>query len=172
MKLRLRFLAVALVAISAAPSVALAKSPVSSTEWDEKSLSAPPRGLSVPMFKVARCPQWWDKAKAAGFRGRDLRILDYIMWRESRCAPRAHNTRLNRDGSTDMGLTQINDRSWCLPSRYNRKGYLQSVGVIQYCEDLFDPQVNLLAAKALYDYSKKRGNGFQPWGVHVRGTSK
>jgi len=36
--------------------------------------------------------------------------------------------------------------------------------VIQSCEDLFDPYINLRAAKALYDYSEERnGNGFQPW---------
>lgn len=172
MKLRLRLLAVAMVAVSLAPAGASAQSPVSDTGWDEKALSERPKGLSVPMFKTPRCPQWWDEARAAGFSGRDLKVLDYIMWRESRCMPRAHNTRLNADGSTDMGLTQINDRSWCLPSRYYKKGYLQTIGVLQYCEDLFNPQVNLLAAKALYDYSKQRGSGFQPWGVHIRGTSK
>jgi hypothetical protein len=64
-----------------------------------------------------------------------------------------------------MGLTQINDRSWCLPSRYYKKGYLQSLGIIEYCEDLFDPLTNLIAAKALYDYSKEKGSGFQPWNL-------
>ena len=74
-------------------------------------------------------------------------------------------TSLTADGSTDMGLTQINDRSWCLPTRWYPAGYLQTLGKINYCKDLFDPYLNLVAAKALYDYAEKtNGNGFTPWG--------
>jgi len=77
----------------------------------------------------------------------------------------AHNTTLNADGSTDIGLAQINDRSWCLPTRWYPAGYLQTLGKINYCKDLFDPYLNLVAAKALYDYAEKtNGNGFTPWG--------
>lgn len=113
----------------------------------------------------ALCPQWWDTAVRAGWELDQLKTLDYIINRESRCQRTAHNTTLNADGSTDMGLTQINDRSWCKPNRYNPVGYLQSLGLIQYCKDLFDPYVNLSAAKAIYDYAEKtNGNGFNPWG--------
>jgi len=113
----------------------------------------------------ALCPQWWDTAVRAGWELDQLKTLDYIINRESRCQRTAHNTTLNADGSTDMGLTQINDRSWCKPNRYNPVGYLQSLGLIQYCKDLFDPYVNLSAAKAIYDYAEKtNGNGFGPWG--------
>ena len=113
----------------------------------------------------ALCPQWWDTAVRAGWELDQLKTLDYIINRESRCQRKAHNTTLNADGSTDMGLTQINDRSWCKPNRYNPVGYLQSLGLIQYCKDLFDPYLNLSAAKAIYDYAEKtNGNGFGPWG--------
>ena len=118
-----------------------------------------------PIPKTARCPQFWDEARQIGWKEADLKVLDFIIWRESRCNPRAHNTTKNADGSTDMGLVQINDRSWCLPNRFNKKGYLQKQGIIQYCEDLFNPVVNLTAAKALYDYSKENGSGFRPWGL-------
>jgi hypothetical protein len=115
--------------------------------------------------KTAKCPQHWNTARAAGWAEEDLMTLDFIMNRESRCQPKAHNTTLNRNKSQDYGLTQINDRSWCLPSRYHKAGYLQGLGIIEYCKDLLKPLVNLTAAKALYDYSKKTGSGFRPWGL-------
>ena len=115
-----------------------------------------------------RCGQWWGLAQDIGWEAKDMPTLDYIMWRESRCDPTQHNTTLNADGSTDIGLTQINDRSWCLPTRWYPEGYLQTVGVLTKvgCTELFDPAINLKAAKALYDYSKENnGNGFEPWKV-------
>lgn len=114
----------------------------------------------------ALCPQWWALAVDAGWVIEQLDILDFVMWRESRCDPTQHNTTLNRDGSSDIGLTQINDRSWCLPTRWYPEGYLQTVGVLTTvgCEQLFDPHFNLLAAKAIYDYAHTtHGNGWQPW---------
>lgn len=121
---------------------------------------------TTPLAKPgALCPQWWDVAVQAGWTAKQLPTLDYIMYRESRCRRIAHNTTLNKDGSEDYGLTQINDWSWCKPTKWQPKGWLQSVNVIDLCEDLFDPYLNLRAAKAIYDYSENRtGNGFQPWG--------
>jgi hypothetical protein len=112
------------------------------------------------------CPQWWELARQTGWTEDLLPTLDYVIWRESRCDATAHNTTLNRDGSTDLGLTQVNDRSWCLPTRYYPNGYLQTVGVLPTvgCEQLFDPTLNLRAAKAIFDYAQQtHGNGWQPW---------
>ncbi len=114
------------------------------------------------------CPQWWELARQAGWTDDLLPMLDYVLWRESRCDATAHNTTLNRDGSADLGLTQVNDRSWCLPTRYYPNGYLQTVGVLSTvgCEQLFDPTLNLRAAKAIFDYAQeKNGNGWQPWSL-------
>lgn len=122
-----------------------------------------PRRPTIPT--TARCPEWWPTALEAGWGWNQLPKVDALMWRESRCLQTAHNTTLNADGSTDMGLLQINDKSWCLPTRWYPSGYLQSLGLVRYCADLFDPTTNLRAAKALYDYSAERtGRGFQPWG--------
>jgi hypothetical protein len=91
-----------------------------------------------------------------------------VIWRESRCLADAHNKTLNRDKSTDIGLTQINDRSWCLPTRWYPDGYLQNLGILEEagCGELFDPLTNLKAAKALYDYSEKQtGHGWTPWNL-------
>ena len=165
---RLRLLAVALAVTASAPQALAATAPVVPTGTVETTLISRPRPVSAayrPVPKSALCPQWWALARQAGWKANQMTTLDFIMHRESRCNPEAHNTTLNKDGSTDMGLTQINDRSWCLPSRYYKAGYLQSLGIIQYCEDLFDPLTNLRAAKALYDYSQENGSGFRPWGI-------
>jgi len=128
--------------------------------------SQTPSTTTLPAAPDARCPQWWPLARDAGWAEADLPMLDKVMWKESNCLPHVHNTTLNKDGSTDIGLTQINDRSWCLPTRWYPDGYLQTVGILTTvgCEQLFDPYTNLAAAKALHDYSKEaNGNGWQPW---------
>jgi len=115
---------------------------------------------------TARCGQWWGLALDLGWHADSMPTLDYVMWRESRCDPTQHNTTLNPDGSTDIGLTQINDRSWCLPTRWYPDGYLQTVGVLTTvgCNDLFDPATNLKAAKAIHEYHTEQGqNGFGAW---------
>lgn len=123
---------------------------------------------TVPVPSDALCPQWWPLAIEAGWTLDLLPTLDYVMWRESRCLPDQHNTTLNKDGSSDMGLTQVNDRSWCLGTRWYPKGYLQTIGVLNYvgCNELFDPYTNLKAAKAIYDYSLRENDaGWQPWSI-------
>lgn len=106
-----------------------------------------------------KCPQYRTTIRAAGFKAKDLKTIDAIIYRESRCQSRAKNTTLNRDGSHDYGLTQINNRSWCLPTRYYPRGYLQTLGVINKCDDLLDPLTNLEAAYQIYIYAK----GFSAW---------
>jgi len=142
-----------------APAITpLISAPDASETPSETSLPQPPAD--------AHCPQWWATAREAGWTDDLLPTLDYVMWKESRCQPEQHNTTLNKDGSSDLGLTQINDRSWCLPTRWYPNGYLQTVGILTTvgCEQLFDPYTNLAAAKALHDYSKEaNGNGWQPW---------
>lgn len=141
--------------VDTAPVIIVAQNAIQRVWRDSDTLPKP----------KALCPQWWDTAIKAGWTIDQLPVLDSIVYRESRCLNMAHNTTLNADGSTDIGLTQINDRSWCLPTRWYPNGYLQTLGKINYCKDLFDPYLNLVAAKALYDYAEKtNGNGFAPWG--------
>jgi hypothetical protein len=124
-------------------------------------LPAPTTTVFLPQ---GECAHLWPVAQQAGWTPELWPELNRIMWRESRCHPDSHNTKLNKDGSADLGLMQINDRSWCMKNRWNPTGYLQGLGILRYCAELFIPRTNLLAAKALYDYSKERGvSGFQPW---------
>jgi hypothetical protein len=169
-----RFLAVtsatlAVIAFQARPETPPTQPPTPTTT----TLLEAPRPLSVvpsntlpPPPADAQCPQWWGLAREAGWTDDLLPTLDYVMWRESRCDPTQHNTTLNKDGSTDLGLTQVNDRSWCLATRWYPEGYLQTIGTLTTvgCEQLFDPYLNLLSAKAIYDYAEEtNGNGWQPW---------
>ena len=102
----------------------------------------------------ALCPQWWSTARAVGFDDTLLPTLDRIMYRESRC----DTSQLNADDPNggSVGLTQIN-RFWCLPSNYYPDGYLQTMGVLTSCDQLFDPTINLRAALELVAYSRSVG---------------
>lgn len=125
-------------------------------------LIAFPSGTAHAQKDTTKCPQWKETAVKVGWKKRDIKTLDRLMHRESRCRPQAVNKTLNRDGSWDYGLLQINDKTWCIPSRYSAKGYLQSLKIITSCKDLLDPTTNLLAALAVY---KAAGNSFSPWGA-------
>jgi len=107
------------------------------------------------------CPQWAQMAVDVGWRQADLRQLDAIIHRESRCYTAVHYTQDPNGGS--YGLTQINGY-WCRPSKWYPNGYLQAFGVLERCEELFYPRINLLSARLIWLYSdRERGNGWLPW---------
>lgn len=118
-----------------------------------------PEPVVVEASNMSKCDEWADAAVDAGWDQSDLYRLGYILWRESRCQPDAHNASDPNSGS--YGLTQING-FWCRPSKYNASGYLQSQNILTDCDDLYEPTINLLAARAIYDYGADRGNC--PWG--------
>jgi hypothetical protein len=95
-----------------------------------------PKG--IPKDPTKRCPQWEDK-----FREYDLPVVafSYISYRESRCNPRAWNRTLNKNGSQDLGLVQVNS-SWKTVTR-NICG--------TEIKGLFNVDCNLSVAKYLYD---------------------
>ena len=122
-------------------------------------------GLTVPTIAVSNvnatspkynCPQWRRLALDVGFSKRDWVKLDKIIWRESRCAPKAINKNNRRDGSTwsrDYGLTQVNDYSWIT--------YLRGKKIVSKSTELLNPRKNLKAAYELYQYSDDRHD--DPW---------
>lgn len=115
--------------------------------------------LLAQVPQMSKCPEWTPEALEAGWDEEHLYRLGYILWRESRCQPDAVNASDPNSGS--FGLAQING-FWCRPSRYHPEGWLQEQGVLDHCNDLHDPLVNLVAAKAIWDYGVERGNC--PWG--------
>ena len=106
-------------------------------------------------------------ARAAGWEVEQNERIGYIMWRESRCQPDAHNPTDPHSGS--YGLMQINGY-WCRPSRYFPEGWLQTHNIVETCTDLYNPYTNLTAAKAIYDYGVERGNC--PWGPWTTRNTK
>lgn len=123
----------------------------------------PPRVVERDSVQIKRsrlkCPQYETTILSVGFTRQELSTLDAIIYRESRCLSYVVNRTLNKDESHDYGLTQINGRSWCEPTRYYPDGYLQTLGILNECDDLLNPVTNLEAAFALYTYAK----GFGPW---------
>jgi hypothetical protein len=107
------------------------------------------------------CPEWAQLAVNVGWEEQDLAKLDSVIHRESRCFTWVHYGKDPTGGS--FGLTQIN-AYWCKPSKWYPNGYLQTFGVLNSCEELYLPRVNLLAARLIWLYSHKEyGNGWLPW---------
>ena len=109
---------------------------------------------------VKGCDAVFEMARYVGWDEAQLGMVVAVAQRESNCDPSAHNTTLNRDKSTDSGVMQINDKTWCLPSKHWTNGYMQAYGLIKTCQDLFDLETNLRAALNIYRYS----NGWRAWG--------
>lgn len=107
------------------------------------------------------CPNYYLLAKDVGWDESESRKLDYVIWRESRCDSSAHNKFDPSSGS--RGIIQING-FWCLPNQYTENGFLQDHGVLDICEELFDPETNLKAGLVIYNYGiDKHGCGWGPW---------
>jgi hypothetical protein len=90
-------------------------------------------------------------------------VFSYIAWRESRCRPNAINAKfnsrgeviwtLNRDGSIDRGLIQVNS-SWLTVTSQVCKAPRGQLDV------LFDVDCNLAVARYLY-----QNGGLGHWGM-------
>jgi hypothetical protein len=121
---------------------------------------------TVAVAADARCPQWWDTAVAAGWDAADLADLDAVLWRESRCDETQNNSSDPNtvDGITgSVGLAQVNV-FWVQGTKWYPNGYLQTVSVVSGAHDLYDPFLNLRAAKAIFDYDKGEGRcGWSAW---------
>lgn len=88
-----------------------------------------------------RCPEWEDAFESAGL---PVDVFSFIAWRESRCQPTAYNSTLNKDGSRDYGLLQINSTWKKVTSRICGRPWGQ-------LDILFDAGCNIAVAKYLYD---------------------
>jgi hypothetical protein len=104
----------------------------------------------VPKDKTKRCPQW--ERHFAEF-GLPVQTFSYIAYRESRCNPSAHNKTLNRNGSQDRGLVQINS-SWVTVTAKQCASQRGDLSV------LFNVRCNLAVARYLY-----RNGGLGHWNL-------
>jgi hypothetical protein len=119
-----------------------------------------PQDVTSETFKH---PEWIALASQVGWPESELDRLDHVIHRESRGEPTAWNRDDPMSGS--RGLTQVNG-FWCKKNRYepNPAGFLGAAGVLDSCEDLFDPEINLRAALAMWEYGVQEHRcGWGPW---------
>jgi len=112
-------------------------------------------------FMYGRCGEYHDLAIKVGWTEKQWSKLSFVMNRESRCNTLSFNKTDPNGGS--RGLIQINGY-WCKKNQYNPSGWLQAQGILNTCEDLFIPEVNLRAGLAMWNYSQQHnGCGWRPW---------
>jgi hypothetical protein len=104
----------------------------------------------VPADQSKRCPQWEDEFAAFGL---PVQTFSYIAYRESRCNPLAHNKTLNRNGTQDRGLVQINS-GWVTVTAKECASQRGDLSV------LFNVRCNLAVARYLY-----RNGGLRHWNL-------
>ena len=108
------------------------------------------------------CPQWYDLAMQY-FSPADWNTIDFLLNRESRCDLLALNPK-DTNGKPSYSLFQING-FWCRPSTHYQQGFLQEQGVLTTCDDLFDPEIQFRAARAIYvEGLVRHGRGWRSWG--------
>ena len=108
-------------------------------------------GYKIPDDPEQRCPEFEDKFREHGLL--PVEVFSYIAYRESRCNPKAVNAKydkygkvistLNKDGSIDRGLVQINSCWRSVTAKVCGTGL----------EGLFDVDCNLKVAKYIMDNS-------------------
>lgn len=112
------------------------------------------------------CAEWYPLAMEVGWPEAEWPTLSYVIHRESRCDPLAWNR--DDPGTGSRGLTQVNSEPWCRKGRYvpHPAGYLGQLGVLETCDDLFEPRINLLGAYKIFLYGlEKHGYGWGPWSI-------
>jgi hypothetical protein len=116
-------------------------------------------GLARLMY--GKCGEYHDLAIAVGWTEAQWPKLSYVIHRESRCNIFSFNKNDPNGGS--RGLMQINGY-WCRKNKYNPSGWLQAKGILSNCDDLFNPEINLRAGLAMWNYSQERNKcGWRPW---------
>ena len=107
-----------------------------------------PEGVSKDQSQ--RCPQWEDEIAAFGL---PVETFSFIAWRESKCNRLAWNKTLNKNGTQDRGLVQINS-SWVTVTAKECASQRGDLSV------LFDVRCNLAVARYLY-----RNGGLRHWNL-------
>ena len=115
---------------------------------------ATPPTTTMPPY-VNTCTQVAVLALAEGLPQDQLETALRVAVRESRCTSDAFNGTDTKGGS--RGVYQING-AWCMPNEYWPIGWLQAKGIVETCDDLFNPTVNTRAMVAIW-----RNSGWLPW---------
>lgn len=142
-------------------------SPYADVDWDALAIFIAEKKKEEDIIKYGKCGQWYDLAIAVGWPKEEWSTMSYVLHRESRCNIGSHNKTDPASGS--RGLMQINGY-WCRPSKWSEKGWLQDKGILSTCDDLFDPEINLRAGLAIWQYGEeKHGCGWRgPWATRCK----
>lgn len=118
----------------------------------EKVLELPAEVIpgGVPADQSKRCPQWEDEIAEFGL---PVETFSYIAWRESRCNRLSWNRTLNKNGSQDRGILQINS-TWVSVTAKECASQRGDLSV------LFNVRCNLAVARYLY-----RNGGLRHWNL-------
>ena len=110
----------------------------------------------VPSNLEKHCLEYAEHAAKAGFPASEIKVVTYVAWKESRCNPKAVNSKDKNGGS--HGLMQINN-TW------TRK--LVREGIIKSRDELYNPQKNMHAAFFVWTESIKASRyGWKPWRIN------
>lgn len=136
--------------------------PLAGIDWVAFDLFLKEEKKKQDIEKYGKCGQWHDLAIAVGWPEEEWSTMSYVLHRESRCNIDSHNKTDPSSGS--RGLMQINGY-WCRPNKWSQKGWLQDKGILNTCDDLFNPEINLRAGLAIWLYGEqKHGCGWRgPW---------
>lgn len=129
--------------------------PITSSVVGPPTTTAP----STTVSSTETCTGWVEKARQVGWPEQTLPTLAVILRRESGCQPAALG---DKDKGGSYGLLQLHCPTWGLPNRYNEVGWLQARGIIETCEDLFEPITNLVAGLLIWQEAK----GFGVWSTY------
>lgn len=123
----------------------------------------PGRRQSVPEDPQKRCPALEPVFEAYGLY--PIATWSYIAWRESGCRPKAQNATwdasgnmtyaLNKDGSYDTGLLQINSSWRSVTAKVCGEKAIQN-----YMQGLKTVHCNLMVARYIMEHSK---GGLSNW---------
>lgn len=138
------------LALPASPTSAPNR-PVSPTTVYE---ATPPTTTTLPAY-VNTCTQVAALALAEGLPQDQLETALRVAVRESRCTSDAYNAYDTNGGS--YSIYQING-FWCQPNANWPTGWLQDKGIVETCDDLFNPVTNTRAMVAIW-----RNSGWLPW---------
>jgi hypothetical protein len=120
------------------------------------SVANPQPVVTYPQYaKTTNCGQVRELAIAAGLPLIEVQTAVKVARRESRCFSDAYNP--NDTYGRSYSIYQINS-FWCEPSKYWPNGWLQAKGVLETCNDLFDPLISSNAMVAIW-----RNSGWLPW---------
>jgi|Laugresbdmm110sd_1035091.scaffolds.fasta_scaffold82770_1 hypothetical protein len=117
--------------------------------------------IALAKSQYGKCGEYYMIAIESGWTNADWPTLSKIIYRESRCTSKAYNKSDPNGGS--RGLTQING-FWCRPNKYSKLGFLQENKILTKCDELYNPVINLKAARAIFMYNHVKGRcGWSPW---------